>query len=309
MARGSLGLAGGGDYDNQHNEGTTIMKRSHVLGLLLLAIFASASFETSSVAALETNNPRFENCTEVEKSAGKFTNRGCTSGAGSWETKILVAGEEAGYLIEASGNQTILIKASSTLAIKCTSVASKTNSEFTGSRFIGSNLPNAGKTLETLEYKGCEIEGKAKCEVKSPGVPGGTVLTTLLKSKEVYSTKTGAIDENQSETKTLIEPAERTLIATIEFAVKSGQMEEFPCPSKSTVEGKILAENIKASEHLEKHEQSFKEGAYWENVSNKTSAEQKVGTLTAFGVPTTISGKSLVYYYWFVNGAFYWWWT
>jgi hypothetical protein len=257
------------------------MKRLRIIGVGLAALFAMSAVLVSSALAASTNNPQWKLCEEVAAGTGKFTNSACTTaGVGSWEFNTLKAGQEHPLEGRQNGTQTLVVKSgSNTSTIKCNKMT------LNSGKVLGSNAPEPGTAEATLAYRECEEEGNKTCEINKEAGGSAKITTHALKAKLVYSSLIGAEKENEAETDTLFEPKEGTTFVALELGAA--------CKVKgiNSFEGKVLAENIHAAEHLAEHELNFKAGKYWTNEAGK-SVEHSVGALkSSGGAELTISGK------------------
>lgn len=213
--------------------------QSNRVRLMLVALFGVLALGALTAAAAQA----------VE--APRWNVGGFRLGAG--ETHYIAAETYSPHLALVTGNVTII----------CAMTKLKEGS------LLGSNVGNAGKSNEVVEFSTCTVSGSAggkaieKCKVDEP-IKTNPIVAELVESEGAKPA------ENKGSLLTLFEPATGTSFATLKFKVQT----EGNCPPETKVTGKVAAKVLVDPEN------GTEELGEWVNLEHGT--EEKLSWLQSF---------------------------
>jgi hypothetical protein len=237
------------------------MKHLKLIGLCLAAAFALSAVGTATNAWAKEENPTWRLCEEGKGKETKWEDNACTKGSptGKFEVIELKGSSETRRLeAESVGTPKLDIGSSSPDNIECSKAKLNNEAEIIGGE--------PGMADETFEYSGCKVEGHEACKVNA-GIEEGSVKSTPLTSKEVFSTKEAAEKRDAEDTDLLVKPRSGTLLYKVGISGEG-------CPKSGTfeIDGEELYDNVEAEKHLEKHDlESSTTTTYWFNSAGKAT--------------------------------------
>jgi hypothetical protein len=184
-----------------------------------------------------------------------------------WETEghLLGASETLLTTTKAEGTQDITI-GSNDVSCKLVNYLEKKEGKEVERNIRGSEAPNAGTGLQTLEYGECEVPGHSGCTIDGGTAGHALILTEPLKETLVFSSKAAA-EKEESLTDSLYEPKGK-VFANVDFGGSC------PTPGDQVLEeGATLSENVKGNESSKSHlldSPSTLILTYYRNTSGKT---------------------------------------
>jgi hypothetical protein len=202
------------------------MRYAKFVGALFAAVFAIALAAATPALA---NDPEWVMC---ELTATGKLNAECGKGStGKFEEVFLGEGQSKEIKAEENGAQVFKVA----FKVECAKMKFKA-----GALAIGSKLPKAGTSKQSIIYSGCKIEGFANCKIDGED-PGG-FTTPPLKATLDFKTKVAAEKLDPASAVWLLEPEAGATFAEVELTEEKPKSKECPKEGKVLVEGGVAFE-------------------------------------------------------------------